>query len=311
MTSLSKYAKIGGLTLALALASGGCNGLDGPEARPGEGPAKAVFSGRAADPWPDYALPARVTLCGRAFDLARRPVYERLEAEFLQAVSHPGQVALWRRRATEFFPYIEAELRAAGLPDDLKYLAVAESDLRPWVASPAGALGLWQFMPATARHFGLAVNDRVDQRQLPEPLLGAAAAYLKTLYRTFQDWPLALAAYNAGEGRIRQAQSNQGVRDYFELDLPRETERYVYRIAAIKIILENAAAYDLDGPAPVHGYRPLKFAERTITLTDRGGWPELARQAGCDYKTLRLLNPHLREAEQPGTYAVRVPAEAL
>ncbi|GHV58321.1 hypothetical protein FACS189460_5860 [Deltaproteobacteria bacterium] len=114
--------------------------------------------------------------------------------------------------------------------------------------------------------------------------------------------------FSSLKSRIRQAQTAQSVRDYFELDLPRETERYVYRIAAIKLVLENAAA-NPDGPA--HGYRPLKFAERTITLTGSGGWPELARQAGCDYKTLRLLNPHLRGADRPGTYEVRVPAEAL
>jgi hypothetical protein len=190
----------------------------------------------------------------------------------------------------------------------LKYLAVAESDLRPWALSPAGALGLWQFMPATARRFGLTVNDQIDQRHLPENLLEAAKAYLKSLHADLGDWPLALAAYNAGEGRIKKAMAEQGVRDYTRLDLPQETERYVYRIAAIKIVLENPEAYGSIAWPPGQAYRPLQLERRKVTVPERSGWPDLAKAAGCDYKTLRILNPHMRKSVFSGTYEVRVPA---
>ena len=258
---------------------------------------------------PDYRLPARVSLCGEEFDLKRPAVHERLEAEFLRLVNHSSQVALWQRRAAIYFPYIEKELKAAGLPEDLKYLAVAESDLRPWILSPAGALGLWQFMPATARHYDLTVNKKIDERQLPEPLLGAAVGYFKTLRGRFGSWPLALAAYNAGEGRIGKALEAQGVDNYFDLDLPRETERYVYRIAAIKVLMENAAQYGLSRPVPDSRYREPAYVERRIETPKAGlSWDKLARQLNCDYKTLRLLNPQIKEASLTGSYLLRVPA---
>jgi hypothetical protein len=298
-----EYARLAALIMVLG-AGGACNGLKetGPpvEGRP------ETWSGRLART--DHALPSKVTLCGQNLDLSLPSVRERLETEFILVVNQPAQVALWQRRAREYFPLIEAGLKEAGLPEDLKYLAVAESDLRPSIISPAGALGLWQFMPATARRFGLTVNSRFDQRYLPEDLLEPAKAYLKSLHADFGDWPLALAAYNAGEGRIRKAMAEQGVRDYSQLDLPRETERYVYRIAAIKIILENPEGYGFTNSPPDQVYRPLLKDRRTVTVPARSGWPALAKVAGCDYKMLRVLNPHLRESAFSGTYEVRVPA---
>jgi hypothetical protein len=307
MTSILEYVRLAGLILALG-AGGACNGFKEagpPETRPDEG-RPASWSGKS--PRVDHVLPDRVVLCGRTFDLSNPAVRERLETEFIIAVNQPAQVALWQRRAREFFPGIEAGLKAAGLPDDLKYLAVAESDLRPWAVSPAGALGLWQFMPGTARRFGLTVNNQIDQRRLPEDLLEAAAVYLKALHAAFGDWSLAMAAYNAGEGRITKAMSGQGVRDYSQLDLPQETERYVYRIAAIKVILEKPEVYGFTAGPPDQSYRPRPSARRKVTVPDRSGWPELAKAAGCDYKTLRLLNPHLLGSAFSGTHEVRVPA---
>ena len=283
---------------------GACNGAK-EAGRPGEGRPE-TWSGRLVRT--DHALPSEVVFCGQTLDLSRPWVRERLETEFILMVNQPAQVTLWRRRAREYFPSIEAGLRAAGLPEDLKYLAVAESDLRPEVISPAGALGLWQFMPATARLFGLTVNSRLDQRYLAEDLLEVAKIFLKSLHADFGDWPLALAAYNAGPTRIRKAMAEQGVRDYTQLDLPRETERYVYRIAAIKIILENPGGYGFTAPPPDQVYRPRATGRRTVTVPDGSGWPALAKAAGCDYKTLRILNPHIRESAFSGTYEVRVPA---
>lgn len=312
MASIIEYLKI--MLIALSLGLGGCNGFGGPDtanivsAQVAE--AAAPLANLLAANKTDYRLPSRVTLCGEAFDLGRNPVYERLEFEFLRVVNHPAQVALWQRRAAIYFPYIEAQLKAAGLPDDLKYLAVAESDLRPWVASPAGALGLWQFMPATARHFGLTVNKKIDQRQLPEPLAGAAVRYFSSLKNKFGTWSLALAAYNAGDGRVGKAVSAQGVNSYFDLDLPRETERYVYRIAAIKVVLENASSYGFNQPVPQAHYRPVKFIEKEAQVAAGTDWARLAKQMGCDYKTFRLLNPQFQQLPAAGSHVFRLPAKS-
>ncbi len=288
--------------------TGGCVGTEDPGAKskelagPPSPPAEAVVEHKV-----DYRLPARLSLCGESLDLSKRSVYERLEYEFLPIVNHPAQVALWQRRAAMFFPQIEAALAKAGLPDDLKYLAVAESDLRPWVVSPSGALGIWQFMPATARHFGLSVNREIDERQLSDVSLGAAARYLRSLHGRFGSWALAMAAYNAGEGRIGRALASQNVSDYYQLDLPRETERYVYRIAAIKAVLENRAGYGLNMPYPQSRYRAPDYVERKLDIKNDMTWPQLAKKTGCDYKELRLLNPHIRTAVLNGSYVLRFP----
>lgn len=312
MFSFFEYVRLSCLLLALGLS--GCSGLGGSDSAKVEASSPlAEAAGAAAGVFvsanPDYRMPSRVSLCGEAFDLNNQSVYERLEFEFIRVVNHPAQVALWQRRAAIYFPAIEADLRAANLPDDLKYLAVAESDLRPWIVSPAGALGLWQFMPQTARYFGLNVDKKKDVRHLPEPLTGAATSYFQTLYRKFGSWSLAMAAYNAGDGRVAKAVEAQGVKNYFELDLPRETERYVYRIAAIKVVMENASAYGFNQLVPSEHYHPVKYADRTVQLPAQsaGQWPQLAKQLGCGYKELRMGNPHILEQRLSGTYEIRVP----
>ncbi len=283
----------------------GCYGLSLPEATPTTSAEIVDKITETLVSHPNFQLPTQVTFAGETIDLRKRSIYERLDFEFLTAVNHPAQVALWQRRAAMFFPTIERQLQAAGLPDDLKYLAIAESDLRPSIVSPAGALGLWQFMPATARHYGLKVNKKHDQRHLPEPLLGAAIRYFKALYARFGSWPLSMASYNAGEGRIGTAIKRQKTNNYFELDLPRETERYVYRIIAIKIVLENAKQYGFTKRIPA-SYSPPQYSERTITFNGEN-WAEAAKKVGLDYKTFRTLNPHLRTQPLSGATVVRLP----
>jgi hypothetical protein len=259
----------------------------------------------------DFQIPENVSLCGEALPLSRPSVRERLDYEFQLAVNHPAQVELWRRRAQRFFPLIESSLAKAGLPDDLKYLAVAESDLRPLVVSPAGASGIWQFIPSTARHFGLKVNKEEDQRLLPELLLPVGIKYLSSLYSRFGSWALAMAAYNSGEARVSGALSSQNAKDYYQLNLPRETERYVYRIAAIKLVLDQAPVLGFNAQAPAGLYRPQDFKTESLTFDTAISWPELAKKLGTDYKTLKMLNPHLasRDRLKGGPYIFRVPTK--
>ncbi|MDR3204486.1 MAG: lytic transglycosylase domain-containing protein [Deltaproteobacteria bacterium] len=259
----------------------------------------------------DYSMPSQVFLCGQRLPLERPAVYERLEKEFILAVNHRAQVELWRRRALRYFPLIEKALMQAGLPEDLKYLAVAESDLRPTVSSPAGATGIWQFIPGTARRFGLKVDKFQDQRMLPEPLLNIGLQYLTSLRHRFGDWSLAMAAYNAGEARIAKTMSQQGLSDYWSLSLPTETERYVYRIAAIKLVLEGAPLYGFNDRPEPGLYQPPAFKEKTMLFKEPTAWTELAVQVGTDYKSLRRLNPHLASQSplKGGPYIIRLPAK--
>jgi hypothetical protein len=167
-------------------------------------------------------------------------------------------------------------------------------------------------MPATARRFGIAVDKSQDQRLLPEPLLGAGLSYLSALNARFGSWALAMASYNGGEARIGKAIAEQGTRDYYELDLVTETSRYVYRIAAIKIILEGAGSFGFSSEADPALYRPVDFEEAAMSFPEYKSWAALAKEYQCDYKALRLLNPHLA-AHNPlkgGPWLVRLPRGA-
>lgn len=143
------------------------------------------------------------------------------------------------RVAASSLPKVASILRAHGIPEDFKYIPLVESGLEQGTSSSKGASGFWQFMPATARAFGLRVDSVVDERQDLQKSTRAAARYLKALYREFGDWTLVAAAYNVGEGRLARAIKAQGKDDYFELRINKETDAYVYRLISMKAIIEN------------------------------------------------------------------------
>lgn len=254
-----------------------------------------------------YEAPAGMEFAGQPVPLDRWDVAERLEREFLLSLGNRGQVALWLKRSARYFPYVESELRRAGLPDDLKYVAVIESSLLPTAYSHAQALGLWQFIATTGRRYGLAVTPAWDERRDPGRSTAAALAYLKDLHAQFRDWPLALAAYNAGETRVDQALRQQGVTRYYQLALPAETERYVFRAFAAKVILADPLRYGFEIPAE-QLYRPHETDVVEITVRDRLPVTELARTVGSFYRELRQLNPEIGQDALPrGRYLIRVP----
>ena len=257
---------------------------------------------------PDFHLPSQVTLCGEKFPLHIQDVYERLDMEFTIAVHGQSQVYLWLKRAGKYFPHIEQVLAAAGLPDDLKYLAVAESDLRPGVRSPARALGAWQFIEGTGKRYGLIKNKNFDHRLSFELSTEAAVSYLRTLKDTFGSWLLAMAAYNCGEGCVAREIKEQQERNYFDLDLPNETERYIYRIAAIKIILEHPELYGYQ-IQPDNMYRPIAVDRVQVNLANEVHFTDAAKAVGLTYKLLRELNPEITGRSLPkGSYEILVPA---
>lgn len=263
---------------------------------------------RDIPPYNDATLPSAVTLCGESMPLNDRRVWEMLDREFTIAVWNRAQVFLWLKRAGRYFPFIEAKLAEAGMPDDLKYLAVAESDLQAHVRSPAGAMGTWQFMARTARHHGLKKDHKMDERRNFERSTAAALSYLDALHKQFGSWTLAMAAYNCGENRVDREIREQRVGDYYRLNLPLETERYIFRIAAIKVILQNPQGYGyrID---PKHVYEPLAIDTVQVNLRSPVHIADVAQALGTDFKMIKELNGHIRGYYFPaGRYTLNLPA---
>jgi hypothetical protein len=257
--------------------------------------------------FPYFRLPTGLTLCGEAIPEQDPEVREALDREFVITVWSRAQTTMWLKRASRYFPDIIRKIRAHRLPVDLKYVVLIESDLRVKAKSPAGALGPWQFMQPTAQRFQLRTGDAVDDRLDLGASTDAALRYLATLHRQFGSWPLALAAYNSGEGRVQKAITEQGVRDYFHLSLPEETERYVPRLIAAKAVLENPAAYGYDIPYE-DLYQPVETDEADITLARETPLRRLADAAGTYVRTMRTLNPWIRTMNVPaGSYRLRLP----
>lgn len=232
-------------------------------------------------------------LCGETVPLDHPQLVKRFELEMLLSLGNRPQVILWLKRSTRYFPYIEQALGETGLPDDLKYLAVAESALRLHAGSRKGAMGVWQLMPDTARKYGLTVNARIDERRNLHLSTPAAMAYLIDLHRRFGSWGLSLAAYNMGEGGLEAEILEQGINDFYRLYLPIETQRFIFRILAIKRILEAPQHYGFD--LPDHAFYPPDLYS-TVRIDAMVELPLrlIAQAAGTDFKTIKELNPELR-----------------
>ena len=215
---------------------------------------------------------------------------EKLERELVVGRYNAYQLLLYLRRAKAYFPQIERKLASAGLPDDLKYLAVAESALKPDAGSHAGAAGIWQLMPDTAKRYGLRVDADVDERFDFSKSTDAALEYLTDLEKKFDgSWALAAAAYNRGEnGLARDLAAQPGVTTYWDAWLNDETARYVYRIMAIKYLMKA-------GPSLFERWEMLgENAGTAAELKAAGPVDDLAAWAAAKslpYAQLRTLNP--------------------
>jgi membrane-bound lytic murein transglycosylase D len=246
-------------------------------------------------------------LCGEPVPLNEPEVREALDREFTIEVWSRAQTTMWLKRAHRYFPEIERKLRARRLPLDLKYVAVAESDLRPLAKSSAGALGPWQFMAPTAQQAQLRCDKAVDERLNFGASTDAALAHLERLHRLFHNWPLALAAYNAGEGRVQKAMAVQGVNNFYHLSLPEETERYIFRVLAAKIILEDPGRYGFAIPED-QLYPPLSYDVVQLTAVQEVPVRRLAEASGTYYKVIKTLNPWIKgDSLAPGTFRLKIP----
>lgn len=257
-----------------------------------------------------YKIPQKVSLCGERIPLEDRNVWENLDREFLVTLGSEAQVVLWMKRARRYFPHIEKRLKEMGLPDDLKYVTITESSLRPEAVSSSGAAGIWQFIPSTGERYGMRKNRAFDERFDFFKATEGALAYLKSLYDEFKSWILSMAAYNVGENRIRKEIELQRTKDYFYLELPMETERYVYKIAVAKIILSDPARYGFHLEEK-ELYDPLQVERVQIELSQPLPIMEVAKAIGFFYKTIKEMNAHLSEENIPsGIHFLNLPLGA-
>ena len=249
-----------------------------------------------------------IDFCGEPVPLDRAEVAERLELELLLMAGNQPQVILWLKRAGRYMPYIEDVLRSEGLPDDLKYLAVIESALRPHAGSSAGAIGFWQFIRPTARRYELTVDGHKDERRSLHASTRAAARYLKDLYAQFGSWHLAAAAYNMGEQGLAAEMLAQEVQDYYRLYLSLETQRYVLRAVAAKLIMSDPQRFGC-AFGPGDRYPPLGADTVKVVLAREIPLQLVARATGSDFKTIKDLNPELRgHYLDAGSHQLRIPA---
>ncbi len=255
------------------------------------------MAGICASPMQDKALnavfammPDSFFFCGERVPLEIRDVRERMEDIYYARTGNDDRIFLQLKRTRKYFPFFEKILKEMEAPEDLKYLSVAESSLRIDAYSNADAAGLWQFIPSTAKLWGLRVDKQIDERFHVEKSTRAAIRMLKSLRQALGTWSLAAAAYNNGQANIDKAVREQKVEDYYDLFLNKETRHYVFHIAVMKEILEKPKTYGYS--LTFEDYYP-PFDSATQKITVKGPIPDLGRWAkdqGTNYKTIKLYN---------------------
>lgn len=257
--------------------------------------------------------PEAVNFADETIRLDRADLRERMDRE-ITAFTYSHQLTLLMiKRANRYFPVVEPILKECGVPEDLKYLMVIESNLSPLAKSPAGAAGMWQFMQATGRKYGLEVNENIDERYNLEKATRAACAYLKESYEMYGDWMTVAASYNAGQNGISRRLEQQGVTNAMNLWLVEETSRYMFRILAAKTVLENPKAYGFVlRRAQLYPYIPPKTIVTTTEQID--DLTAFAKKHGVTVAQLKEENPWLREYTMNNksgrTYRLRIPDAA-
>lgn len=256
-------------------------------------------------------IPKKMMFAGETYTFDRYDKRERLDRELNSFTYFHSTTMLLIKRANRYFPIIEPILKENGLPDDLKYLAVIESSMSPRAVSPARAAGLWQFMPATGKEFGLEVSNDVDERYHVEKSTVAACNYLKDAYNKYNSWSAAAMAYNGGQGRITRELNNQHAEHALDLWLVEETTRYFYRMLAIKLVFENPRQYGFV-IKPGHLHKPMEFKEVEVTksIADLAAF---AKQQGITYAQLKDFNPWLRSrslnVRSGKSYTLKIPTQ--
>ena len=255
-------------------------------------------------------IPETLTFAGESVPLHYFDIAEALERELSQITYSHHSTLLTIRLSGRYFGIIDSILREQGLHEDFKYLCVAESNLQN-LTSPAKAVGFWQFLSETGKQYGLEINDEVDERYCIEKSTIAACSYLKDSYRKYNSWTLSAASYNTGAGNIDKAIENQRTTDYYDMVLHVETTRYLFRILAYKIILNNPEEYGFY-IAENEKFKPFKIYEITVNNTI-DNIADFAKKYGTNYKMIKILNPWLRKHilsnNSKKSYKIKIPAE--
>jgi hypothetical protein len=256
-------------------------------------------------------VPTQITFCGEPVDLRRYNMYEGMDRELSSFTYFHSTTMLLLKRANRYFPIIEPVLRANGIPDDFKYLAVIESNLDPRAVSPSRAVGIWQFLEGTAKDNKLIITATVDERYNIKRATEAACSYFKTAYARYGDWITVAASYNAGMGRISSEMTRQKTESALDLWVVEETARYVYRIFAIKQIFENPYKYGFV-IQPKDLYKPILCDEVTVSRNI----PDLAVFAiehKITYADLKRFNLWLKDTKldvEGRSFTLLIPRES-
>ena len=243
-----------------------------------------------------FAIPkpsSTIFFANERVPLENPDIWERYDKELLKNTYWQSNTLLLHKRAAKYFPVIEPILKKNNLPDDFKYLALIESGLEN-VTSPAGAKGFWQIMKSTAKEFNLEVNSEVDERYHIEKSSKAACDFLNSAKEKFGSWTLAAAAYNMGSSGLLKQMNRQKSYTYYDLLLNNETSRYVFRILAIKEIIENPKKYGFQFRTE-DLYKNIPTYEVMVD-TNISSWADFSKEYGINYKILKLHNPWLRES---------------
>lgn len=256
-------------------------------------------------------LPDSIRFVDDAVPIDRFDVRENLERELLVNAYFHSQTIRLIKMAPRFFSIIDPILKEEGIPADFRYLAVAESGLNPKAVSPASAVGMWQLISSAAKENGLEVNSEVDERYHIEKSTRAASRYLRQAFAKYQDWALVAASYNAGLAGIDRQLARQKVASYYDLLLAEETERYVYRIMALKLILEDPSKYGFS--VNEEEFYPL-WKTRDVEINGPvADFADFAISHGITYKTLKYYNPWLRDNKLTNkaakSYLIKIPVE--
>ena len=240
-------------------------------------------------------VPLSAFFCGKEIDISRYNMKEGMDRELTGFTYLHSSTMLLIKRANRYFPVIEPILKANGIPDDFKYLAVIESNLEPKAVSPSRAVGIWQFMEGTGKSYGLRITPTVDERRNVAKSTEAACKYLKDAYNKYGDWLTVAVSYNAGMGRVSEQINNQGESSVLNLHFVEETTRYPYRILALKQVFENPYKYGFILRAE-NLYSPIDCAEINVDkdITDLAAF---ARENGITYNDLKYFNPWLKDTK--------------
>ncbi len=255
-------------------------------------------------------VPHSVNFAGKEISLEEPDLRERFDRELHVNANWHSNTILLIKKANRWLPQITEILKANGIPEDFKYLPAIESSLDEHARSPQDAIGFWQLLKGTAKDFGLEVNDEVDERYDPIKSTEAACKYLKKAYEKFGNWPDVAASYNIGMRGFERRREEQQVNSYFDVLLNEETARYMFRILAVKAILEAPENYGFHVSADQLYYpAKVKIMEVSETIPDLVAF---AQEHGITYKTLKRHNPWLREKKLTvgrKTYQIKISQE--